>query len=46
MILGFSHALAKSKTDICIMTYNIRLSADDGVNKWTTRSADNIKMLE
>ena len=46
VILGFSHALAKSKTDICIMTYNIRLSADDGVNKWTNRSADNIKMLE
>lgn len=46
VILGFSHTLAKSKTDICIMTYNIRLSADDGVNKWTNRSADNIKMLE
>lgn len=45
-LLGVSSIQAKGKTEICIMTYNIRLSADDGANKWSNRSADNLKMLE
>ena len=46
MTLGVTTLNARDKAEITIMSYNIRLSFDDGENKWSNRSADNMEMLK